>query len=65
MDRLKILLVCALLAVLTPFAVDQATSLLRAGSLLAILVVPCAVLLVVACPICVSGAFMSLLPRRE
>ena len=65
MDRLKILFVCALLAVLTPFAVDQATTLLRDGSWLAFLVVPCAALLVVACPICVSGAFMSLLPRRD
>ena len=65
MDRLKILLVCALLAALTPFAVDQATTLLRAGSWLAFLVVPCAALLVVACPICVSGAFMSLLPQRD
>ena len=65
MDRLKVLLVCASLAALTPIAVDQATSLLRTGSWLAFLVVPCAALLVVACPICVSGAFMSLLPRRD
>ena len=65
MNRLKIFLLCALLAALAPFAIDQATSLLRAGSWLAFLAVPCAVLLVVACPICVSGAFMSLLPQRD